>query len=263
MKSQIKFIILIVLSLLSIISPQEGLEYELEFLKERELKANNKSNSASRLSGGVPDFASYVFSIQWGNTLCIPSADCREKTKTWKKNVFTIHGLWPNGPNGEQLPTCNTLQKINFQINDSNLQEKMDLHWPSLTGPNTKFWEHEYNKHGFCYSNKYGGSQTEFFRKGMELFLNFGFEELASDLMKNDSEEEVEISMNDLKNIINSKFPNMVYDLDCKLHNKTNYLQEIRFYFDLDFMPFNPPKERKKDCIFGPNLILQKMLNSN
>ena len=256
MKSQIKVFILIALSLISIISPKEVLE--LEFLKESDLKANNKS--AQGVSG-VPDFQSYVFTIQWGNTLCIPSADCREKVKNWKKNVFTVHGLWPNGPNGQQLPTCNTLQKINFQINDNNLQDQMNSHWPSLTGPNIKFWEHEYNKHGFCYSNKYGGSQTEFFRKGMELFLNFGFEDLVSDLMKNPSEEEVEISMDDLKNLIHERYPDAVFDIDCKLHNKTNYLQELRFYLNLDFMPFSPNKDRKKDCIFGPNVILQKMLD--
>jgi len=168
MKSQIKILILIsiTLSLLSFISPRD----EVEFLKEKNLKTPS-------------DFESYTYSIQWGNTLCIPNKTCREKTKNWKKNIFNIHGLWPNGENGKQLPDCNTGNHINFEIDDDTLQKNMEIHWPSLTGPNAKFWEHEYNKHGYCYTHKYGGAQTEFFGKAMELFLNWGLENIISELM--------------------------------------------------------------------------------
>jgi ribonuclease I len=242
MKSQVKILILITLSLLSIISSKK----ELEFLKEKNL------NTPS-------DFQSYTYSIQWGNTICVPSTQCREHTKEYKKNVITIHGLWPNGENGKQLPTCNSDSLINFEINDDVLQQNMNIHWLSLSGPNKSFWEHEYNKHGYCYAYKYNVSQTEFFGKAMDLYLKYNFENLLSELMQNPAEEKVEISEEDLRAIVDKQHPELEYDIDCKVKDHENYLAEIRIYFNLEFRPYSPQEARQITCLKDKKIILQKM----
>ena len=135
----------------------------------------------------------------------------------------------------------------------------MNIHWPSLSGPNKSFWEHEYNKHGYCYAYKYKVSQTEFFKKSMDLFLTFGFENLLSELMQNPAEEKVEISEDEIRAIISKKHPELQYDLDCKVENKQNYLAEIRIYFNLQFNPYSPQEARQENCLKGKKIILQKM----
>lgn len=262
MKTQIKTFILISICLLSVVISKE----EVEFLKE---------NILQRLSNTPSDFENYTYSIQWGSkflniliyllkfldTFCLTKSACREKSKHLKRNVFTVHGLWPNGPGGIQLPTCNQGDHIDFEINDDNLQENMNKHWPSLTGPNEGFWEHEYNKHGYCYAYKYGGGQTKFFNQAMDLFLENNFENIIHELVEDSEEEEVLIGHDNLRNFISEKYPGMVFDIDCKIYNHNNYLQEIRIYYDLDFQPQDLSGSRKDNCIKNNDIRIPRMID--
>lgn len=258
--------IILILNFLNMSYQTQKAIKELEFLSEKSLKNSESKNGQENLLTKLrepSDFDSYTYSIQWGNTMCIPSEQCREKTKNMKKNVFTLHGLWPNGRGGKQLPNCNSGEKIYFEINDDDLQNNMNIHWPSFKGANEGFWEHEYNKHGYCYAHKYNVGQTEFFGKAMDLFLKYEFEDILAELMQDPDEDEVIVSRKDIRKIIKKKYPNLIFDIDCKLHNHQNYLEELRFYFDLNFNSYDPHKARKNNCIFGDMIHIQKMPEKN
>ena len=53
------------------------------------------------------DYDMYVMSIQWGPTLCLESEICKRKIDSIEKNIFTLHGLWPNNSNGKKMMKCN------------------------------------------------------------------------------------------------------------------------------------------------------------
>jgi len=64
-----------------------------------------------------------------------------------------------------------------------------------------------------------------------------------------------------LRALIAKNYPDMEYDVDCKIKNKTNYLQELRLYLNLDFKPYSPQQARQRNCLKGKNIIIQKMLD--
>jgi len=68
-----------------------------------------------------------------------------------KMDYWVMHGLWPSraGERVESYPcVCD-----NRGFNASKviaLTKDMLSYWPSYTGDNQKFWEHEWTKHGTC-----------------------------------------------------------------------------------------------------------------
>ena len=98
---------------------------------------------------------------------------CYEKLKVATENTFTLHGLWPGLMNGKMIPECTGGVKID--PNSSPVYQVMNHVWPSLTNSNEEFWEHEYNKHGYCYAvhTKTSNDPTRFFQKTLDLFATF------------------------------------------------------------------------------------------
>lgn len=173
---------------------------------------------------------------------------------------MTLHGLWPSLKSGNMLPECNTGKDIPISIADKTLLTTMQSHWPSYTGPDEKFWTHEYNKHGFCYTNK---SKTEgyipYFNIGMEIFKKNNLENFISELIDGSNEPEIAITTEELKVLVAKKFPDIKYNFDCKKSGAKSYLAEIRIYLDLDFNSFMPPKGRS-DCPASQPIYIGKFI---
>ena len=173
---------------------------------------------------------------------------------------MTLHGLWPNLRNGNMLPACNTGKDVPIRIADKSLLAAMQSDWPSYTGPDEKFWTHEYNKHGFCYTEK---TKTEgyvpYFSLGMEIFKKHNLENFISDLINESHEAEIAIKTDDLKALITKKFPLIKFDFDCKKFGTKSYLEEIRIYLDLDFNSFVPPKGHS-DCSASAPIYIGKFI---
>ena len=184
----------------------------------------------------VPDYNMYVFAVQWGKTLCLQGgSSCESKLANIPKNEMSIHGMWPSLISGARLPECNQGKEISIVDDGSSTFISARKYWPSLTGPNEKFWNHEYNKHGYCYSNAIQDfDYKKYFQKTLDVFQEKKINTLILDLFGEQSGNYA-VSLSELKSKLNEKLGGEYYSLVCKNISKKQYLQEIRFSLDLDF----------------------------
>ena len=114
-------------------------------------------------------YDSYVFAVQWPNGYC-KVYGCEEYLDDMEANIMNIHGLWPSLKNGKNLDPCTS----GVEIVDNNSQIFIDMrkYWPSFKGSNVEFWNHEYNKHGYCMVEEFNWDDYEdYFRFVITLFL--------------------------------------------------------------------------------------------
>nr|BBG82762.1 S31-RNase [Prunus armeniaca] len=96
------------------------------------------------MSTGSYDYFQFV--QQW------PPTTCRFRKKCFKPRplqIFTIHGLWPSNYSSPTKPSSCTGSE--FKELAPRLRPKLKISWPNVESSNdTKFWEHEWKKHGTC-----------------------------------------------------------------------------------------------------------------
>ena len=86
-------------------------------------------------------------------------------------NDWSIHGLWPS-----RDQVCDTSKSFSLEALEpvrSELEVKwIDVHKGQKVG---KFWEHEWNKHGRCFSadTESTNTQLKYFKKGLDLFKQY------------------------------------------------------------------------------------------
>jgi len=114
---------------------------------------------------GVFDF--YLFVQQWIYSYC-GSQTC---IKSKEREAFTIHGLWPENNDGSYPSFC-TGSSFNYN-SISDLSTQLNYDWPSLTGPNTDFWTHEWSKHGTCSITGPITDIHDYFAAGIKLYDNY------------------------------------------------------------------------------------------
>ena len=200
---------------------------------------NNQKLAKSFLSVDPWDsYDIYVLAVQWGSTLCLTKGQtCYEKLKQIPTHSMSIHGLWPSLSTGATLPDCNQGTEIEVIDNSSETFLKMRSYWPSLTGANNEFWDHEYNKHGYCYNLKYGIDEENYefyFKKVLDIFFKLEINSLIIDLA-GDAEDGEYVLPDEFKELMDNKFGANTYSLRCTKYGGYYYLQEIRFRLDLDF----------------------------
>jgi len=84
---------------------------------------------------------------------------------------FTLHGLWPSriGSTVNSYPCECTKEAFDESKVSASLSE-MKQRWPSYTGENDQFWDHEWSKHGTCCDDTTGlSSQATFFSSTLAL----------------------------------------------------------------------------------------------
>lgn len=148
-----------------------------EFGSKTQLKFLSEESQQKPLSQAPMEFDSYVFALQFPKAQCLrySGSYCEEKIKIVPKNTLTIHGLWPNY-DGKQMEDCNQGSEIQVKFEDENLENIARIYWLSLKDKEEPFWNHEYNKHGYCWSQKYGKSKPEdFFRLVLDLYQKLNF----------------------------------------------------------------------------------------
>ncbi|KAI9297310.1 base non specific RNase Rh [Neoconidiobolus thromboides FSU 785] len=145
----------------------------LTFSAFGQLNSNLASSAVDKCC--TPDMGLLVLALQW-----IPGLGPRD--------AFTVHGLWPNNCDGTygSAEGCDTSRNYNdldaIVGADSSLESDMNTYWASYKGDNPAFWEHEWSKHGTCYSvfapNCYssyskGQDARDYFKTGLKLRSEF------------------------------------------------------------------------------------------
>ena len=175
-------------------------------------------------------YDSYVMAVQWVNGYCKIN-DCGDKANHVYKNSMTIHGLWPALKSGKYLDTCTSGIKI--EEDDSKLFDDLRQYWPSLNKPNTYFWEHEYNKHGFCMVEEYNwDGYEEYFEFVIDLFLK-DYKDLITKAFPTYLNKSIVITYDDIKEKIQKIIPNANFKMNC---NK-KFIYEFYFFLEKNFSP--------------------------
>ncbi len=174
------------------------------------------------------DFDSYVMAVQWSNGYCLAN-NCGSKADHVYKNTLTIHGLWPSLKSGKQLSTCTS--GVSIVDDGSTLFKNMKQYWPSFAKSNKEFWEHEYNKHGYCMVEEYEWDGYEdYFEFVIDLHLK-----TYKDLIVNafPDQKNITITYDDFVSAIQKQIPNATLKMNCK----SKYIYEVYFYLEKDFTP--------------------------
>ena len=181
------------------------------------------------LRSAKQSYDSYAFAIQWPNGYCKIN-NCEIPLDSIETNIMTIHGLWPNLKNGNLLKTCT--QGVEIEEEDTELFHNMRKYWPSLKGSATDFWEHEYNKHGYCMVQEKGwDGYEEYFEFVIELYL-----EVYKDLLKKAFGEERKLytlTYEEMINAIQKIIPNAVFKMNCR----SGFIYEFYFFLEKNFTP--------------------------
>ena len=192
------------------------------------------------------DYDSYILSITWSPSTCfnkkINQTECfNELDKLNINSSFIIHGLWPVYSSGENIDYCNKDEEIKVKFNKEN-ETILSKRWPGLNTTNYDLWNHEYNKHGYCYIQRLRRNTDKdynlYFDKANDLFifnhLNETFEIILPDTPKGLHI----IEKSKFTNFLESSGLNIIpssYSLRCTNDNKNNtmILNEIWFNYDI------------------------------
>ena len=179
-------------------------------------------------------YDSYVMAVQWANGYCTAN-DCKGRDAVIPKNTLTIHGLWPTLKSGVYLDYCTTGIKI-IETN-SSLFENMRIYWPSFSGENNVFWEHEYNKHGYCMVEEFNwDNYTIYFQHVMDLFLK-SYKSLITNAFPGKTSN-ISVTYYEMKTAIRNIIPNATFNMKCT----KGYISEFYFYLERDYSPSTSTK---------------------
>ena len=166
-----------------------------------------------------------------------------------------MHGLWPSLTSGKMMETCNQAKTIEVIEDGSEVFTEMDTYWRSVMGPNKSFWEHEYNKHGYCYAKKNKDFVVKnYFQVAMGLYKKLDLQEIITKAFGNIEKNTVHYSYTEIKEALQKAAPQLHLELSCSSKYKVQYLKEIRFLFDLDFNP-------KQDTSFRTDCNVSKEIS--
>lgn len=189
-------------------------------------------------------FDYYNFNLQWGPGYCKTSPSHCDRNAEEK---FTIHGLWPT-TQGHKYGNANCCFDNVFKIELLNpIIDEMKKNWPSLHGSNTKFWSHEWLKHGTCARdapNLHG--QLPYFNGTLALLGKLPILEKLRDenIVPGEKPIAYEDLINALKKITNGK--HVTIGCDYEHHQPIPILTSISICLDRDQKTTDCPQTNNK-----------------
>lgn len=172
-------------------------------------------------------YDSYVFAVQWANGYCSANS-CSGRDSVVEKNAMTIHGLWPSLKSGKYLDECT--YGVEVEDTGSDLFLEMRKSWPSFTGANENFWNHEYNKHGYCMVEEFDWDGYEdYFSFVLDLF-NRDYKYLIQQAFPGKSSTTLTITYTEMQNKIREVIPDAIFKMNCK----SKFIYEFYFYLEKD-----------------------------
>ena len=189
----------------------------------------------------------YMYSVFWQTTTCKKKGyHCYNLIQSFPKNMWTIHGLWPNFKNGTVPDFCYYDKDMEIEIKNETLLKELKTYFPGVFRSSEGFWAYEYMKHGYCYNKRKGYPLDDydiFFNKVVELYYKYDFKNifinmLGDKLVKGDIKVNRDMFLNYFDKI---GLKNNTYLLICDdilVGGKNlSYISEIRIRFDMDFTP--------------------------
>ena len=188
----------------------------------------------------------YIFSIFWPPSSCYnkesENKECFDRIRELDRDdYFIIHGLWPSYKSGEHTDDCNKNKEINVTFTDEYLFSNLTTYWPGLYSSDQLMWNHEYNKHGYCFIKRIGKNVTKdydiYFNQGLDLFEKYN---VLMELTLPDTPAGLHnITKNKFKQTLKESTYNidpLTYSLICSRNDtdNTDVLYEIRFNYDLN-----------------------------
>ena len=193
------------------------------------------------------DYDSYILSFYWAPTFCLNkernNEECYQRLDDLGiNNSFIIRGLWPTYSSGEYIENCNPNDEINIAFNEpDDYEERLTTFWPGLHESDNKQWNHEYNRHGYCYVKRIGKNPEKDYKEYFDKTLN----------IVNDINHLMEVILPDtpqgFHTITKKKFQKFIYNsfliedstysLRCveDKFTKKSILSEIWFNYDINF----------------------------
>ena len=176
-------------------------------------------------------YDSYVFALEWTNGYCLVNK-CNSDIYKLEPNIFNIHGLWPSLKSGKLLNPCTS--GVQIKEKESNLFTDMRKYWPSFKGEYTDFWEHEYNKHGYCMvEEKNWKGYEDYFKFVIDLYLK-EYKDLIKAAFDNDTSRKMyTITYEDLSKRIQKVIKKANFKMMCS----GGFIYEFYFYLNKDYTP--------------------------
>ena len=197
--------------------------------------SNEKKNSSF-----YEKYDYYIYSLVWNPSNCKNiGKECFKKLKEEELNILMIKGLWPSYKNGKISQYCNLMEDINPDIINQTLLDYMNKYWIGTSETNKELWNEQYNKHGYCYVNRFKENPISnypiYFQKSIDLYNKYNFSNLFKEFYNGIFPGEQKLNKTYLMSKLNEKFGNNTYALTCLKFNEKYYFNEIRFKFDLNF----------------------------
>jgi len=106
----------------------------------------------------------YLLLVQgWPRSACLPGGRPCHDGNYGKLDYWVMHGLWPSRAGDRVTSYPCVCDDRGFDPSAVTMLNKdMLSYWPSYTGDNRKFWEHEWTKHGTCAGKPNSTLATEF-----------------------------------------------------------------------------------------------------
>ena len=199
----------------------------------------------------------YTYSIFFQSSTCkTVGYHCYNAIKNFPRNMWTIHGLWPNYKNVTDIPDwCHGKNDIEIELENQTLYNYMKTYWPGLFSTNERFWGYEYNKHGFCYNKRNNINVLEYekyFLKTISIYEKYDLKNIFINMF----DKKLEKGDKKLTEKQFEKYFEKVgikkgsFFLICNIANINNqkvpYISEIRIRFDLDFNIYIDDKNKDK-----------------
>ena len=194
----------------------------------------------------VEKYDVYTYSIFFQSSTCKEYGyHCYNALENFPKNMWTIHGLWPNYKNISDIPGwCNGKNDIEIEIKNQTLYNYMKTYWPGLFSTNERFWGHEYNRHGFCYNKRNNITVNDyevFFLKAISIYEKYDLKNIFYNMFNNQLDKgDRKITAKEVEDYFAKiGIEKGSYYLICNFINidskNVPYIGEIRIRFDLDF----------------------------
>lgn len=188
------------------------------------------------------DFDVLIFTQHWPYTICY---QWEEKSKNnecslpAKKNIWSIHGIWPTKFHEIGPLFCNRTWHFNLKSLEV-IEDQLKESWINIekNTPLDGLWKHEWMKHGTCTADKIAEMNTElkYFSKGLTWLDQYSISALLKDSKVQPMGPDFDgYSVQDIHDALAKKLPT-TFGIVCFKDQKTKrqFLFEIRICFKKD-----------------------------